>query len=99
MPLPERIQRVATATLREYARGLRAAFGVTMPGEADRQADYVLEWQGARAELALAPLEDFEIGGLRLERLSFDLRFAGGEEPARKALLDRLDRYQQRGGG
>ena len=97
--VPDSIERIATATVREYARGLRSGFALPMPPEGATGARYVIEWQGAQAEVDLATIEDFEIGGLRLARLSVDLRFTAGDAPARAALLERLDRYQQRGGG
>jgi hypothetical protein len=91
----ETLSREITATPAEFRRGIVAAFP-----DAQATADgWQIEWSGASAEIRLGALPDLSIGLLRLTRQTCDITLRGGTAEARAALLDRLDRYQQRGGG
>lgn len=90
----EILSREISATRDEFARGIAAAFPDARP-----TADgWIVDWEGAQATITLAALPDLHIALLRLARHTCRIELAG---PAahRAALLDRLDRYQHRGGG
>lgn len=91
----ETLTREITASRKEFERGIVAAFenaNATPEG-------WQIEWHGAQAEIHLSPLPDLAIGLIRLPRHACRIALSGGTHENRTALLDRLDRYQQRGGG
>jgi len=88
------IDRDISATREEFARGILAAF----PDARGTPEGWHISYGPARARIALTPLADLVIALLRLPRHRCLIEL-GGPEAGRKALLDHLDRYQQRGGG
>jgi hypothetical protein len=87
--------REISAAREEFARGIRAGFAdaQTTPG------GWQVRWQSASATIALSPLPELVIASLRLPRQRCVITLTDGTVPDRQALLTRLDRYQQRGGG
>jgi hypothetical protein len=49
--------------------------------------------------MTLQPVPDLTIGSIRLTRLQVRIRFFKGSDADCAALLARMDRYPQRGGG
>jgi hypothetical protein len=93
-PHDQAIDRDISATREEFARGVRAAF----PDARATPEGWQVEHGGAKADISLSPLSDLVIALLRLPRHRCRIRL-DGPGADRKELLDRLDRYQQRGGG
>lgn len=96
-PVPEALDREVAATPAEFERDLRKAW----PGEVDADTPLRLALADGELELVveLEPIEPRRIGLLTLPRLIARYRFSGGDEAARRRLLERLDRAMQRGGG
>ena len=88
------LRREISATRDEFARGIRAAF----PDARSTPDGWQVGWKDARADIVLAPLPPLRIALLQLERHACRIELHG-DAADRAALLDRLDRYQQRGGG
>ena len=85
------------ATAAEFERGLRLA----VPGGVDAPAPGRLRvaQDGVTLELTLTALPERRIGLFRLPVLHAHLRFTAGAAADRAALLARIDRAMQRGGG
>lgn len=90
------LERIATTTAAEVGRGLRAAFDPDLPADA---LFYRVRWENAAASITLTPIDDLRIGLIRLPRHHLHIAFEAGSGAERAALLDRMDRYLQRGGG
>ncbi len=95
--VPESFERRVTATPGEFARDLRQAW-----------PEVVADAGGSRFELqegeqllviVIEPAGVRRLGLFELPQLDVHFRFGSGEEPARRALLARLDRGMQKGGG
>lgn len=87
--------REISAAPEEFARGIRAGF----PDAFATPQGWQVRWRSATAEITLSPLPELVIASLRLPRQRCVIELAGNDESERQALLERLDRYQQRGGG
>lgn len=96
-PVPQALDREVAATPAEFERDLRKAWS----GEIGARAPLQLALVDGDLELVidLEPIEPRRIGLLTLPRLIARYRFSGGDEAARRRLLERLDRAMQRGGG
>jgi hypothetical protein len=96
-PIPELIERVLSATPAEFERDLRAAWPAVR-GSAE-EGRLCVEHDGLRLEIACEAAGPRRLGALALPQLRVRYRFCGGDEAARRALLQRLDRAMQKGGG
>ena len=96
-PAPEfHIERETGATRREYLRQLRLA----LPGAISTDDDRIIAADGrARLEITLTALPPRAMAALNLPRLKVSLRGTAGNAAELAALLDRMDRAMQRGGG
>jgi hypothetical protein len=93
------IIREISATPAEFERGVRAAFSDARVNSLAGATQWELAWQTARARVELSPIPELRIGGLCLPRLRCVINLSGPDDQHRQNLLQRLDRYQQRGGG
>lgn len=93
---PSELRRDITSTVEEFVRGLRAAFPDVHEehGTLFRASDGQVTME---IEFSVGPIR--RIALLALPTLSVILRFAGGDDAARSAMLGHLDRYLHRGGG
>lgn len=83
-------------TEREFRQGLAFAF----PQGVSEQDGVIRVIQGEAAmEVLVAPLPPRVIAALRLPRLEVRIRFTAGTPEQRSAMLARMDRALQRGGG
>jgi hypothetical protein len=95
MPFDRR-ERVISASVVEFVRGLELAF----PGAVTEEGALVrIEAFDAVLEIAVEPLEPIAIGLLRLPRLRAQFVFLRGTPADRERLFEHLDRATQRGGG
>jgi hypothetical protein len=96
-PVPESFERRVTATPQAFARDLRQAW----PGVvADGGGLHFSLHEGAQTlVIAIEPAGVRRLGLFELPQLDVRFRFGPGAEPARRALLARLDRGMQKGGG
>jgi hypothetical protein len=96
-PVPESFARRVTATPREFARDLRQAWPAAQ-GSAELQR---FSLQDGLQSLVIEIEADGvrRLGAFALPQLIVRYRFAPGDEAARRALLTRLDRAMQKGGG
>lgn len=92
----EMLVRDMATTEREFRHGLDFAFpqGVTA-----RDGILHVWYAGAAMEITLAPLPPRVIALLRLPRLEVRVRFTAGTAVQQQAMLARMDRALQRGGG
>lgn len=92
----EMLVRDMATTEREFRHGLDFAFpeGVTA-----HDGVLLVAHAGAAMEIALAPLPPRIIALLRLPRLEVRIRFTAGTAVQQQAMLARMDRAMQRGGG
>ena len=95
--VPEQLVRDMTTTPQDFERDLRKAW----PAGVERTGQGRLRVQDGTLllEIELVPQGVRRIGLFALERLNAHYRFSGGDAVARHALLTRLDRAMQRGGG
>lgn len=99
MPVPlETIEREVWATPAEFSHGLNLAFpgGVT---ECERDGILCVADGEAAMEIALEILSPRTIALLNLPRMKVSLRMTAGSPEQRIAMLKRMDRAMQRGGG
>jgi hypothetical protein len=92
----EILLRDMATTEKEFRSGLSFAFpqGVT-----ERNGVLQVAYASATMEIILAPLPPRVIALLRLPRLEVRIRFTAGTPEQRAAMLARMDRALQRGGG
>lgn len=92
----ETLVRDMATTEREFRSGLSFAFpeGVT-----EREGVFHVAHAGAVMEIRIAPLPPRVIALLRLPRLEVRIRFTAGTPEQQQAMLTRMDRAMQRGGG
>lgn len=96
-PVPAQFERRLSSTAREFERELRLAW----PAATGSAAEGCLRLESGGVTLAI----ELEATGVRrlglfeLPQLLARYRFCGGDEAARRALLARLDRAMQKGGG
>ena len=83
-------------TEREFRGGLVFAFP---EGVCEEAGLFRIEYRGAAMEIRIAPLPPRVIALLRLPRLDVRIRFTAGTPEQRAAMLARMDRAMQRGGG
>ena len=90
------LEREMSASRGEFLHGLGLAFPgrVAEIGELLRVAD-----GEAAMEIALTPLPDRRIALLRLPNMKVHIRFTAGSRVQQEAMLARMDRAMQRGGG
>lgn len=93
---PECIGRDMSATPAEFHRGLTAAFGAQVSGGPDL---YRIASDGAAMDIDVAVGPPRVIALLSLPTLRVRIRFTAGRPAQWKTLLERMDRYMQRGGG
>ncbi|MGL1834630.1 hypothetical protein ACKVEX_13615 [Rhodocyclaceae bacterium SMB388] len=96
-PVPEHFEREVAASPAEFERDLRKAWpaGVTSgEGGVFRLGEAALA-----LTIRVEPKGERRLGLLALPLLQVQYDFAGGDEAMRRALLLRLDRAMQRGGG
>ena len=93
---PETIEREVWATPAEFRHGLDLAF----PGRVNECGGILHVADGdAAMEIALEVLSPRRIALLNLPRMKVSLRMTAGAAPQRAAMLTRMDRAMQRGGG
>lgn len=92
----EMLVRDMATTEREFRHGLDFAFpqGVT-----EQDGVFHVAHAGAAMEIRIAPLPVRVIALLRLPRLEVGIRFTVGTPEQQQAMLARMDRAMQRGGG
>jgi hypothetical protein len=90
-----RVRDMAT-TEQEFRKGLVFAFP---QGMIERDGVFQVAHAGAVMEIAIAPLPPRVIALLRLPRLEVRIRFTAGTTEQQHAMLARMDRAMQRGGG
>jgi hypothetical protein len=90
------LEREMSASRGEFLHGLRLAFpqGVEEAGALLKVGD-----GDAAMEIALTPLPDRRIALLRLPNMKVHIRFTAGSPEKQQAMLARMDRAMQRGGG
>ncbi len=96
-PVPESLERELASSVAAFERDLRKAWPgeVTMPAS----GQFRIDAGDVVLDIFTEPAGVRRIGLLALERLRVNYRFSGGDEPARRRLLARLDLGMQRGGG
>lgn len=92
----EILTREMGATEKEFRQGLLFAFPAGMH---ERDGAFRVEHDGAAMEIDITPLAPRVIALLRLPRLDVRIRFTAGTFTQRQAMLARMDRAMQRGGG
>ena len=90
------LEREMAASRAEFLHGLRLAF----PDGVEESGGLLLANDGAAAmEIELTPLPDRHIALVRLPNMKVRIRFTAGTPERQQALLARMDRAMQRGGG
>lgn len=89
------LTREISATPEEFARGIRAGF----PDAITTKNGWLIHWESASADIELTALPDLVIASLTLPRQQCVITLREEKPKESDALLARLDRYQQRGGG
>ncbi len=93
---PSAMVRDVCATADEFVRSLRTA----MPDAIDAGPDrFEVASADATISIALSPLPPRRLGALALPRIRVAIDFVAGSGDACVALLARMDRAMQRGGG
>ena len=92
----EILVRDMATTESEFRQGLLFAFPEGVREEAGL---FRAEYEGAAMEIRSAPLPPRVIALLRLPRLEVRIRFTAGTPEQQQAMLVRMDRAMQRGGG
>jgi len=92
----ETIVRDMATTEREFRSGLAFAFP---QGVAERDGAFHVAYAGAAMEIRIAPLPPRVIALLCLPRLDVRIRLTAGTMEQQQAMLTRMDRAMQRGGG
>jgi hypothetical protein len=90
------LEREMSASRAEFLHGLRLAFpqGVEEAGALLKVGD-----GDTAMAIEIAPLPDRLIALLRLPRIRVAIRFTAGTPEQQRAMLARMDRAMQRGGG
>ena len=96
-PVPESFERRVSATPGEFARDLRQAWPQVVADAGGRR--FKLQEGDQTLVITIEPVGVRRLGLFELPQLDVRFRFGPGEEPARRALLARLDRGMQKGGG
>ena len=96
-PVPESFERRVTATAHEFERDLRQAWPAVEGGAAALR--FSLQDGAQSLVIDIEPAGVRRLGLFELPQLNVRYRFGPGEEEARRALLARLDRAMQKGGG
>lgn len=89
-------RRTMTGAPAEFLRALKGGFGAAVVTGA---AHAEVEAGGARLRFDLEPLPPARHGALQLERFAVEVSVLSGSPEAASALLARVDRATQRGGG
>lgn len=92
----DELRREVAASVAEFAHGLDLAFPGALSGGPLR---YVVVLSEAAMQIDLEPQADRRIAALALPCLAVRIRFTAGSPAACAAMLDRMDRAMQRGGG
>lgn len=90
------LEREMSASRAEFLHGLRLAFAT---GVEDAGALLKVGDGEAAMEISLTPLPDRTIALLRLPNMRVQIRFTAGSPEKQQAMLARMDRAMQRGGG
>jgi hypothetical protein len=96
-PVPESFERRVTAAPREFERDLRQAWPVVEGSAAALRFSLQDGAQGLVIDVEPAGVR--RLGLFELPQLIVRYCFGPGDEAARRALLARLDRAMQKGGG
>ena len=88
--------RLMSSTPDEFRRALFTAFGATVTEDG---AGLLVTEGEIRLHFALSSEKPLRIGALQLSTLRVEVTVRQGDEQAASALLDRVDRATQRGGG
>lgn len=96
-PVPECFERRVTATVREFERDLRQAWPAVEGSAAALR--FSLQDGAQTLVIDIEPAGVRRLGLFELPQLNARYRFGTGDEAARRALLARLDRAMQKGGG
>lgn len=96
-PVPERLERELTSSVAAFERDLRKAW--TGEVELRGRGCFRVDAGEVVLDIQAEPAGVRRIGLLALELVRVQYRFSGGDEPARRKLLARLDMGMQRGGG
>jgi hypothetical protein len=88
--------RLMSSTPGEFRRAMFAAFGDAVTADA---AGLLVTEGGIRLHFALTSENPQTVGALQLCTLRVEITVLQGDESAASALLDRVDRATQRGGG
>ena len=96
-PVPESFERRVTATAREFERDLRQAWPTVEGAAAARR--FSLQEGAQTLVIDIEPAGVRRLGLFELPQLDVRYRFGPGDEATRRALLARLDRAMQKGGG
>jgi len=93
----EAFEREVGATPVEFERSLQKA----APGAVSvlGNGHYLVECGNVSLSIKAAPMPPRRIALFSLPVLKVNYRFSGGDDAARKSVLERLDRAMQRGGG
>ena len=90
------LEREMSASRKEFLHGLGLAF----PGRVEESGELLrVDDNEATMEIALTPLPDRSIALLRLPNMKVHIRFTAGSPEKQQAMLARMDRAMQRGGG
>ena len=92
----QQLRREMTATKSDFLRGLYFAFP---QGVREAAGVFLVDDRGAQMEIRIVSLPPREIAALRLERIEVAIRFSAGTADLQRAMLARMDRAMQRGGG
>lgn len=95
--VPERIERLVTATPAQFERDLRAVWPAVSGSAAKGMLS--IEAGGLRLDIGLEAVGVRRIGLFELPQLCVRYCFSGADESARRTLLTALDRGMQKGGG
>lgn len=96
-PVPGEFERTLTATAEGFERDLRQAWPQVRGSAAART--FVVEDASCVLQIDIEAAGVRRLGLFELPQLVAHYRFLRGDEPERRALLQRLDRAMQKGGG
>lgn len=96
VPMLELLEREMSITPSEFVRSLNDAF----PGAVAQSPQALhVSFSMAAMEIELQPGPPRTIALLSLPTIRVRIRFTAGDAGQRAAMLERMDRYMQRGGG
>lgn len=93
------LHREVSASIAEFRHGLQRAFPAEFATAAAQGDPLRVDADGATMEIALSEAAPRTIALLSLPTLHVTIRFVAGSPAQQQALLARMDRAMQRGGG